>query len=160
MGRRKVPKMTPRQLKAQDRKIKLLARIKNVETLKDFEFGRMHGQSYRASMIKIGGEPYSGFIKCFGGNYTRARLFMPLSAWNSFVTDVLPQFAYPPVLQRQLGVNEEEANRYFPMSLCKYICPYVYGITCVSKYSNTRAVLPFTRANSLILYKGLKRSIN
>lgn len=132
MGRRKVPKMTARQLKAQDRKIsEKLARIKNVETLKDFEFGRMHGQSYRASMIKIGGEPYCGFIKCFGGNYTRARLFMPLSAWNSFVTDVLPQFAYPPVLQRQLGVNEEEANRYFPMylhiSLCKYmsLCKYI-----------------------------------
>ena len=126
MGRRKLVKTsTPRQREAYFRKItEKLAKLKNVETLKEFDFGHKDGQSYRASIIKIAGEPYCGFIKCFGGKYTRTRLFMPLSAWNSFVTDILSRFTEAPAVPsvtRQLGVieEEEEPNRYFP-------CPYVH----------------------------------
>lgn len=78
-----------------------------VETLQSLDFGMKNNQCYRAALITIAGEPYCGLIKCWRPpgyadyHYTRTRLFMPLAAWNSFVTDIVPQINYAHPSQRQ-----------------------------------------------------------
>ena len=93
------------------------AKSKHVETLQSLDFGLSGNQCYRASVIKIDGEPYCGIIKCWRVpmsekfNYSRTRVFLPMPAWNSFINDVVPQIKYPPTLQRQLGMTED-SNEY------------------------------------------------
>lgn len=84
--------------------------IKKVETLQSLDFGKCDNNCYRVAVITIDEEPYIGFIKCWRGpgyldyTFSRTRLFMPLSAWNSFVDTTLPQIKYPP-LKRQLAMT-------------------------------------------------------
>ena len=83
---------------------------KSVEELQTVHFGdEIVGntvKSYLVNLIKIGGEPYCGIVKCWNYQQTSVRVFMPLPTWFSLVNDVLPNVKYP--VQQQLGTTEKE----------------------------------------------------
>ena len=70
------------------------------------EFVGKTDKSYLVNLIKIGGEPYCGIVKCWNYQQTSVRVFMPLPTWFSLVNDVLPKLKYP--VQQQLGTTEQE----------------------------------------------------
>ena len=110
-----------------------LATRKIVENLQSIDFGFSQSQCYRASTITIGGEPYFGFIKCcrpkghIDYTYTRTRVFMPISAWNSFVRDVLPEIKTPPPLQIEYHGDDQ---RY---QLFLFLVSFTRAITHLSR---------------------------
>ena len=113
----KVSKVSKRKLRLGWKKVEhQMACRKNVETLQSLDFGFTDSQCFRASTITIGGEPYFGFIKCwrppghFDYNYTKTRCFMPFTAWNRFVRDILPEIKTPPPLHI---VELEDSRRYY-----------------------------------------------
>ena len=84
---------------------------KPVEEFQTVHFGHEFvgntDKSYLVNLIKIGGEPNSGIVKCWNYNQTSVRVFMSLPTWFSLVHDVLPKLKYPGQ-QQQLGTIEED----------------------------------------------------
>ena len=93
--------------------------------------------SYHVNLIKFGGEPYCGIVKCWNYKQTSVRVYMPLPSWFSLVSDVLLNLKYP--VQQQLGMIEEE--------------PMLSNETYVSINRISRTDFILNRAGLRILFK-------